>query len=110
MDVNQIDRNPGLCSSAILSDEIYMVEDAGKDPGTLANPLVAGEFGLRFYAAAPLRVREGFNLGTLCVINKNPRILSPEEKEILKNLSEILVDQLELRLEARRANLRNNQI
>jgi signal transduction histidine kinase len=110
VDVKQIDRNPGLCSSAILSDEIYIVEDAGKDPGTLANPLVAGEFGLRFYAAAPLRVREGFNLGTLCVIDKNPRTLTRDEKEILKILSEILVDQLELRLEARRANFRHNQI
>jgi signal transduction histidine kinase len=110
LDVRQIDRDPGLCASAILSDDLYIVEDAIKDVRTLANPLVAGEFGLRFYAAVPLKVREGYNLGTLCVIDKKPRTITDEEKSILQNLADILIDQLELRLEARKANTRQNQI
>ncbi|MBC7874602.1 MAG: GAF domain-containing sensor histidine kinase, partial [Ferruginibacter sp.] len=108
--VEQIERSPGLCASAILSDEFYLVEDAVKDPRTLSNPLVAGEFGLQFYAAAPLKVREGYNLGTLCIIDKHPRTLTQEEKDILQELAGILVDQLELRLEARKANARQNQL
>ncbi len=53
LEIAQIDRHPGLCASAILSDEVYLVEDAKNDPRCLANPLVAGDFGLQFYAAAP---------------------------------------------------------
>ena len=45
--VNEIDRAPGLCASAILGEEIWVITDAKLDPRTLANPLVAGEFGLR---------------------------------------------------------------
>lgn len=110
LDVSQIDRDPGLCASAILSDEIYLVEDAGKDPRTLANPLVAGSFGLQFYAAAPLKVKDGYNLGTLCVIDKHPRHLNDYEKQILQDLANILIDEMELRLAARTAVYQQNQL
>jgi GAF domain-containing protein len=100
--VNQIDREPGLCASAILSDEVYVVENARKDPRTLANPLVASEFGLQFYAAAPLTTREGHKLGTFCIIDKKPRYLNEQQKEMLRDLSGIVMDELEIRLEARR--------
>lgn len=110
LDVLQINRDPGLCASAILSDEIYLAEDTIIDPRTLANPLVAGEFGLRFYAAVPLKVREGYNLGTLCVLDKNPRCFTEEQKEILESLAKIVIDQLELRLAARTAIYTQNQM
>lgn len=103
LDVQQIDRAPGLCASAILQDKVYIVEDAKNDVRTLANPLVAGEFGLRFYAAAPLRTRDGFKLGTLCVIDREPREVTPEQVEQLEQLAAIVMDQMDLRLEARRA-------
>ncbi len=53
-----------------MSQGPYVLNDASLDPRSLANPLVAGEFGLRFYAAAPLTTHNAFNLGTLCVIGK----------------------------------------
>ncbi|HEV8080522.1 MAG TPA: GAF domain-containing sensor histidine kinase [Chitinophagaceae bacterium] len=110
IDVSQIGRDAGLCASAILSDEIYLVEDATKDPRTLANPLVAGSFGLQFYAAAPLKVKDGHNLGTLCIIDKQPRHLSDHEKQLLQDLADILIDELELRLAARTAVYQQNQV
>jgi signal transduction histidine kinase len=110
MDKKQVDRDSGLCSSAILSDDIYVVTDALNDKRTLANPLVAGEFGLQFYAAVPIKVRGNFNLGTLCVIDRHPREISDGEKLILENLTAVLIDQLELRLEARKAVSRQNQL
>ncbi|MDB5708727.1 MAG: multi-sensor hybrid histidine kinase, partial [Sphingomonas bacterium] len=58
--VEQIDRAPGLCASAILADEPYLLPDASIDPRSLANPLVAGEFGLRFYAGVPLTTSDGY--------------------------------------------------
>lgn len=103
LDVAQIDRTPGLCSSAILQNEAWVLVDAARDPRSLANPLVAGEFGLRFYAAAPLRTRDGYNLGTLCVIDHEPREFGSEQVAQLESLAAIVMDQLELRLSAHSA-------
>jgi GAF domain-containing protein len=108
--VNEIDRAPGLCASAILGEEIWVVEDAKVDPRTLANPLVAGEFGLRFYAGSPLRTHDGYNLGTLCVIDKRPRELTDRQARVLDDLAALVVDELELRLAARRQARRATEL
>ncbi|MCX2450229.1 GAF domain-containing sensor histidine kinase [Pedobacter sp. PLR] len=110
VEAQQIDRDEGLCASVIFSDDLYLVEDAAIDPRTLANPLVAGSFGLRFYAAVPLRTRDGFNLGTFCVIDKSPRTLTEEEEQILRDLRDIVMDQIELRLASRTSLAQHNQI
>ncbi len=101
LDASQIDRAPGLCASAILQDEPWIVNDARHDPRTLANALVASSFGLQFYAGAPLRTRDGFNLGTLCVIDRAPRQITADETALLVDLAAIVIDELELRLAAR---------
>jgi len=99
-DVEQIGRDPGLCASAILSTDPYILPDAKVDPRSLANPLVAGEFGLRFYAGVPLRTTDGHNLGTLCVIDRAPRPIDSAQIDDLKDLASLVMDQLELRLSA----------
>lgn len=98
--VEEIGRDPGLCASAILQDEPYIVEEARKDARSLANPLVSGKFGLQFYAAAPLRTSDGHRLGTLCIIDREPRLFSPRQGNLLQRLSEIVVDEMELRISA----------
>ncbi len=103
LDVDQIGRDPGLCASAILSSDSHVLVDASTDPRALANPLVAGDFGLRFYAGVPLRTSDGFNLGTLCVIDKEPRPITQDEIDDLTDLASLVIDQLELRLAARTA-------
>lgn len=103
LDVQQIARDPGLCASAVLDDLPYIVESARKDPRTLSNPLVSGGFGLQFYAAAPLRTSEGHRLGTLCIIDKEPRVFSPRQATFLERLAQIVVDEMELRIGALRA-------
>jgi two-component sensor histidine kinase len=103
LDVEEVGRDPGLCASAILSSEAHVLLDASTDPRSLANPLVAGDFGLRFYAGVPLRTSDGFNLGTLCVIDKEPRTVDQDQIDDLTDLGSLVVDQLELRLAARRA-------
>lgn len=102
-DVREIARDPGLCASAILQDAPYIVEEARRDPRTLANPLVRGQFGLQFYAAAPLRTDDGYRLGTLCIIDREPRVFSPKQADVLDRLSRIVMDEMELRLGAIRA-------
>ena len=101
LDIDEIPRDPGLCSSAIMSDDIYIVENARVDARTLANPLVAGVMGLQFYAAAPLKSRDGYNLGTFCIIDKIPRKLDAKEASMLMQLSRIAMDQFELKLQSR---------
>jgi GAF domain-containing protein len=101
--VEQIDRDPGLCASAILSEEGYLVEDARQDPRTLTNPLVVGKMGLRFYAAAPLTTHDGHNLGTFCLIDQKPRYLNQAQQLMLPDLAAIAMDEIELRLAARTA-------
>lgn len=101
--VEQIAREPGLCASAILGNNPYLLADASIDPRSLANPLVAGDFGLRFYAGAPLTTSDGHNLGTLCVIDKEPRSVDEKQIEDLKDLAAVVMDQIELQLSAKRA-------
>lgn len=101
VDVKQIDRDPGLCASAILHDTAWVVENAATDPRTMTNPLVVGDLGLRFYAGAPLTTHDGHNLGTLCVIDAEPRDFSDEQAETLADMAAIVMDELELRLAAR---------
>jgi signal transduction histidine kinase len=102
IDMTEIGRDPGLCASAILQYEPWLVTDAEVDPRTLTNPLVVGELGLRFYAGVPLTTRDGYNLGTLNVIDTEPREVDPLQIASLKDLAAIVVDELELRLAARR--------
>ena len=101
LDINEIDKSPGLCASAILSDDIYLIEDARQDPRSLANPLVTGEFGLQFYAAAPLKTHDGYNLGTLCIIDQRQRYINSEQQILLHQMAEIVMSEMELRLAAR---------
>ena len=101
LEVDGIPRENGLCSSAIMADDIYIVEDARLDPRTLTNSLVAGSMGLQFYAAAPLKSLSGYNLGTLCIIDKSPRMLSGIETSMLLQLARIVVDKMELKLQSR---------
>ncbi|GGI09064.1 GAF domain-containing sensor histidine kinase [Egicoccus halophilus] len=103
LDVTEIAHEPGLCASAVLQPDPYVVTDASLDPRTLDNSLVRGELGLRFYVGIPLRTADGHGLGTLNVIDVAPRSLRPGELEHLQDLAAIVMDELELRLAARGA-------
>lgn len=103
LNIDRIDREPGLCASAILQHQPWLVADALVDPRTLTNSLVAGDFGLRFYAGIPLTTPDGHNLGTLCVLDHQPREITDVEVTTLQDLAAIVMDELELRLGARRA-------
>lgn len=101
IEIDQIGRDPGLCASAVIQDSTWVVNDAAVDPRTLDNPLVRGELGLRFYVGVPLKVGSGHNLGVLNVIDVEPRQLTEEQLDDLRDLAAIVVDELELRLNAR---------
>ncbi|WP_166727770.1 ATP-binding protein [Mucilaginibacter gilvus] len=96
----EANRGKSLCALAVLSDDVTVFEDALKEPCLMANPNVAGDFGLRFYAGAPLITYDGFLIGTLCIIDKKARSFSEKEKTILAGMATAIMDQVELRLSA----------
>ncbi|MBM7173222.1 SpoIIE family protein phosphatase [Streptomyces sp. G44] len=106
--VEQIGRDPGLCGSAILRDGALVIPDTLLDPVAAGNPLVAGEMGVRFYAAAPITTPDGHRLGTVNVLDTRPRSITEDDIATLFDLAAIVMDEMELRLSALRA-LRDEQ-
>jgi len=98
--VRNTPRGVSLCSLAVLDPEVTVFEDARIEPCLLANPLVAGEFGLQFYAGAPITTHDGMLIGTLCVVDKKPRTFTEHDRAVLANLAHIVMDEIELRLSA----------
>ena len=102
LDVNEIEREPGLCASAVLQHEPWVVTNAQIDPRTLSNPLVRGELGLRFYVGIPLHTTDGYNLGVFNIIDVEPREFGDEELETMTDLAAMVMRELDLRLSAQR--------
>lgn len=100
LDAPETPRDHAFCAHAILSNETLVVPDATDDARFVDNPLVTADPSIRFYAGAPLLTPEGHGLGTLCVIDSEPRVRPPmnaSQVEILEALSRQAVRLLELR-------------
>jgi PAS domain S-box-containing protein len=87
----------GFCTEAMREDGILVLPDLAAEPESAANPLVTGEPHLRFYAGVPLVTPDGWALGTLCVLDREPRTLSDQQIFILKALARTVMTQLETR-------------
>jgi two-component system, NtrC family, sensor kinase len=95
--IRETPKETSFCAHAIQQEDLFIVPDTLKDPRFKDNPMVLGEPHIRFYTGAPIVNEDGFALGTLCVIDRQPRELDSEQKEALWALSRLALGQMELR-------------
>ncbi|MEP0921790.1 GAF domain-containing protein [Leptolyngbya sp. ST-U4] len=100
---SEVPRDATFCSFAVLNDEPLIIPDTQKDARFACNPFVQSEPGVRFYAGAPLISQDGFQLGTLCLLDGQPHEpLTAKQEATLVDLAAMVVDELELRLAAQK--------
>jgi anti-sigma regulatory factor (Ser/Thr protein kinase) len=94
LDVEETPRDQAFCDYTIRQYETMVVPDAHLDSRFQANPLVTGPPKIRFYAGFPIEVGDGQPIGTLCIFDPNPRILTEPEKALLRDLAMIAQNEL----------------
>lgn len=98
LDVQEMPRDSGLCPICIESGEVLIIPDTLADERFTPNPIVTyADLAVRFYASVPLLAPGGEAIGTLCIVDRIPRQISPKEVEALQTLSRVVVRQLEIR-------------
>jgi signal transduction histidine kinase len=96
IDLDEVSRESGFCTLAIRGSDLLVVPDAHEDPRFASNPLVSDSH-IRFYAGAPVITPDGLALGTICVLDRVPRSIGPDEAKALGGLARQVMIQLELR-------------
>ena len=95
--VRELPLDDSICAHAILQPGLFLVEDTLKDDRFKDNPLCTGEPHLRFYAGTLLETQDGEPLGTVCVLDHEPRTLTQDQQDFLKLMAHQVMRQLELR-------------
>ncbi|MEV6489509.1 ATP-binding protein [Actinoplanes sp. NPDC051633] len=96
-------RDLAFCAHTITGHELLEVPDAAQDPRFLNNPFVLQDDSIRFYAGAPVVLDGTLAVGTVCVVDHEPRELTPAQRRALRSLARHAAVQLELRRYARKA-------
>lgn len=87
LSISETSRDIAFCAYAILNDDAFIIPDAQLDPRFADNPLVTGDPYIRFYAGQPLKGPNGHNIGTLCIIDRQPRQMSSGDVQTLKDIA-----------------------
>ena len=99
LDACQTGRDISFCGHAILGESIFEVPNACEDTRFADNPLVIGPPHIRFYAGAPVHAEDGQSIGTLCLIDDQPRWLTEKEKHILRDLADCVSEEISSHVE-----------
>ena len=93
LDACETPRDISFCGHAILGQDVFMIPDTKQDPRFADNPLVTGEPHIQFYAGCPLTI-DGRKLGTLCIIDRQPRYFEEDDINTLKDLAVMVENEL----------------
>mgnify|MGYP001123619192 CR=1 FL=1 len=96
LDVKETSREVSFCGHAILKQDLMIVPDALDDTRFADNPLVTTAPHIRFYAGCPLVAKNGAKLGTLCLIDQEPRLLTAQDQKLLQSLGRLAQQELAL--------------
>ena len=110
LDATETPREMAFCGHAILESKPFIVEDSHLDERFSDNPLVTGGPFVRFYAGIPLQTPEGYNIGTICVIDQKPKKLNETQINSLKILSKQVITLMELKKTIKIKDLQNVQL
>lgn len=97
MSVKETARNVAFCAHTIMEPGMFLVPDASQDKRFARNPLVTSDTHVRFYAGVPLTTPDGHNVGAMCVMDRTPRQLDPDQVAALAALGRLVMTQLEFR-------------
>ena len=95
--VSETPLGTSICAHVIVEADFVEISDTLADPRTADNPLCLADTGLRFYAGALLKSKGGYPIGTLCVLDHQPRVLNPMQRDALRVLANQVMTQLDLR-------------
>lgn len=95
--VRETPLDTSLCAHVILEEDFVEIPDTLADARMADNPLCLADPGLRFYAGALLKSKSGYPIGTLCVLDNQPRTLDPLQRDALRILADQVMTQLDLR-------------
>lgn len=102
LEARETPRHMSFCAYAVYQQDILIIENAKADERFADNPLVTGEPYIQFYAGVPLYSQDGFVLGTLCIIDREPRSLSTDQADQLRSLAQQVEQLLKLHLQTRK--------
>ncbi|GLT17047.1 GGDEF domain-containing protein [Vibrio zhanjiangensis] len=94
IDVEETERKTSFCAHAINSDGLFIIPNAVCDERFCDHPMVVNTPNIRFYAGCPLKLRQGLNIGTLCLIDSKPRDLDSEDRQLLQDLGAMIEQEI----------------
>lgn len=96
LDACETSREISFCGHAILDKEPFIVSNAAEDERFADNPLVTGPPNIRFYAGCPIHGLDGYRIGTLCIIDPEPKVLDEDDIKTLKDFAAMIEDELKV--------------
>ncbi len=99
-----------FCHTVVQSKDYVEIPDAMKDPEFSMSPMVVGHPNFRFFAGVPITTKEGFNIGSICILDTSPKHLYPEQVETLKKIAAQVTVLLELRKQNKNLQTELNQL
>ncbi|MDB5139657.1 MAG: hypothetical protein JWR12_1573 [Mucilaginibacter sp.] len=110
INITESSRENSFCKHLINTKRVIIIPDTLTDERVLNNTTVTGHLAIRFYAGAPLITISGHHLGSLCVLDKTPRLFSNKQKDMLAILSRQVISIIELQMGLTLIKARNSEL